>query len=208
MHAWWDGLSDLNRLFFGMATFFSIFFIWQIIAALFGLIEEGSAGDSDLGGAEMEGDPYSGDPSETMMAFKLINFRSIVTFFTLFSWGGALYLSTGHTVSQSMGLATLWGLAGMISVAALIYLLLKLTHTGTQNLDTAIGVSGDTYLDIPANGTGEIRIKVSGIFTHVKARSAEGQAIRAGSPVIVTRRLSSNVLEVNTIPKQQHAGED
>lgn len=187
MNEWWDGLSGINQGFYAAAAFFSLFFVWQMVAALFGLIE---GGESDL----ME--DFEGDASETMTAFKLVNVRSLLTFLTLFSWGGALYLRAGRSVSSALVISSLWGLAGMISVAGLIYLLLRLTHNGTRDLRTAVGMHGDVYLDIPENGLGEVRVKVSGIMSHVKARGAGGQAIRAGTPVMVTSKRAPNVVEV------------
>jgi len=124
MYAWWDGLSALNRGFFSAAVFFGVLFVWQLAATLFGLGGDGLA-DGDVTADDVSG----GDAAETMSAFKLLSIRSIVTFLTLFSWGGALYLADGRSVQAAVGLASLWGIAGMAVVALLLYALPKLAQT-------------------------------------------------------------------------------
>ncbi|HPM24376.1 MAG TPA: hypothetical protein PLP66_10760, partial [Phycisphaerae bacterium] len=52
------------------------------------------------------------------------------------------------------------------------------------------------YLDIPADGEGEIRTEVNGVVTHVKARAAGGQAVKAGTAVVIERVVFGNRVEV------------
>ena len=191
MHAWWGGLSALNRGFFCAAVFFGVLFAWQLLATLWGLGGDGLA-DGDVTADDVVG----GDAAETMSAFKLLSIRSIVTFLTLFSWGGALYLADGRSVQAAVGLGSLWGAAGMTVVALLLYALPKLAQTGTLNVATAVGRAGTVYLDIPAGGEGEIRTEVNGVVTHVKARAADGQAMKAGTAVVVERVVFGNRVEV------------
>ena len=49
---------------------------------------------------------------------------------------------------------------------------------------------------IPAGGEGEIRTEVNGVVTHVKARAADGQAMKAGTAVVVERVVFGNRVEV------------
>lgn len=191
MYAWWGGLSALNRGFFCASVFFGVLFSWQLLATLWGLGGDGLA-DGDVAADDVAG----GDAAETMSAFKLLSIRSIVTFLTLFSWGGALYLADGRSVQAAVGLGSLWGAAGMTVVALLLYALPKLAQTGTLNVATAVGRAGTVYLDIPAGGEGEIRTEVNGVVTHVKARAADGQAMKAGTAVVVERVVFGNRVEV------------
>jgi hypothetical protein len=191
MYAWWGGLSALNRGSFCASVFFGVLFAWQLLATLWGLGGDGLA-DGDVAADDVAG----GDAAETMSAFKLLSIRSIVTFLTLFSWGGALYLADGRSVQAAVGLGSLWGAAGMTVVALLLYALPKLAQTGTLNVATAVGRAGTVYLDIPAGGEGEIRTEVNGVVTHVKARAADGQAMKAGTAVVVERVVFGNRVEV------------
>ena len=80
---WWSGLQVLNQWFFIAAAFFSVFFIWQIIMAFVGL-----GMDADIG---MHADTFihhdsPHDASASVDAFKLLSVRSVIAFFTLFTW--------------------------------------------------------------------------------------------------------------------------
>ena len=201
MSNWWQTLSPVNQAFFSAASFFSVIFLWQMVAALMGLGDH----DADAGGgdADVSSDLHDGqvehleagggghDSTATMVAFKLLSLRAIITFCTLFSWGSALYLNEGLSLGKSMGYASLWGMAGMLSIAFLLSLLPKLTDSGNRQIGTAVGQTGTVYLDIPADGQGEVRVTVSGRVSYVKARSADDAPLKAGTPVTVTKALDN-----------------
>ena len=205
MMEWWDSLTGVNRAFFSAAAFFSIFFIWQLLSALLGLGDEDGGVDDGADGVDGDvdghGDSFEhgaeSDSTATVVAFKLLSIRAIITFCTLFTWGCALYLNRGDSVARAMGVSTLWGLVGMASVGGLLYLLPKLAHTGNSRIASAVGAKGSVYLDIPAGGAGEVRVSVSDVVSFVKARSRGGKAIKAGTVVVVTRVLDVTTVEVD-----------
>ena len=211
MSEWWQELTQLTRVFYCVATFFSVFFVWQLLAALIGLGGEGIDGgdmDADVGGdvdADLDHtyDDFEhgaeSDASATVAAFKVLSFRSVMSFCTLFSWAMAMYLGRGDPVSRALGLATLWGLASMGAVAGLLYLLPKLAHTGTKQLASCVGSRGTVYLDIPEEAAGEVRVTVSGVLSYVKARTADGKVLKAGTPVVVKRALDQATIEVERV---------
>lgn len=204
MSEWWANLTRINQAFYCGAAFFSVFFVWQLIAALLGLGDH----DTDMDGIGHDATIHVDDPSQSMehaetadaadtvAAFKLVSIRSIITFCTLFFWGSALYLNRGESLGKAMGVSTLWGLAGMACVAILLSLLPRLADTGTRDIRTCVGSQGTVYLDIPENGTGEVRVTVSGVVAYIKARHAAGKALKAGTPVVVKRMLDSTNIEV------------
>ena len=213
--SWWNSLTTLNRLLYDGAAFFSVLFIWQMVATFLGLMDvqgadvshpDGVGFDHGDGAAGHAGSVHveHGDSShaqthtghEPVVDFKLLTVRSILAFFTLFFWAGALYLTNGTPVPWSFSYALLWGMVAMVSVAFALYLLQRMVETGTPNLATCVGTRGVIYLDIPADGAGEARVLVSGAISCVKARSARGQPIKAGTPVRVTRALGSTTIEV------------
>ena len=77
----------------------------------------------------------------------------------------------------------------------------RLTESGTKRLVSCVGRRGTVYLDIPAEGYGEIRVTVSGVMSHVKARGKEGVKINAGMPARVLRMLDSATVEVEPVDK-------
>ncbi|MDP6525964.1 MAG: hypothetical protein QGH15_17270 [Kiritimatiellia bacterium] len=210
MNEWWDTLSTLNKAFYSGAGFFSVLFIWQLLSALIGL----GGDDVDLDGdvdvdvsADLDHDGTyddfeagaEADSGETMTSFKLLSVRAIITFFTLFTWGGALYMNDGVPAHKATGLALIWGLAGGLMIAVLLNALRKLAETGNLQLATSLGTTGTVYLNIPENGTGEVKVTVSGVVSHVKARAKEGKAIVAGTPIQVVRKIGNSILEVEVV---------
>jgi hypothetical protein len=222
MMDWWNDLSTLNQVFYGAAAFFSLIFAWQFIASLIGL----SGGDVDVEAgpdADVDADIDAGDgmdlddveahsiedAAESVAAFRILSVRAILAFFTLFSWAGAMYLDAGKPLGNTLILALVWGLAAWVFVAVLIHWLRKLAETGTQQLSTCVGKRGSVYLDIPADGQGEVRVNVSGVVSMVKARAAGGRAIKAGTPVQVVRMLDGSSVEVQPVePEAQGNGKE
>jgi hypothetical protein len=178
MQEWWAGLAGMTQVFYGMAAFFSVFFLWQIIGAFMGLDGDGDVdgvGDVDLDVDAPDDIDYD-DVIESSQAFKILSLRSIITFFTLFSWGSALYTTDGVPVAKAMGVSSIWGLAGMLAIAGIFYAMGKLSETGTKDIAASKGHVGTVYLDIPADGFGEIKTIVNGVPEHVKAKSMDGEA--------------------------------
>ncbi|MEI6564325.1 MAG: hypothetical protein WCO42_08500 [bacterium] len=194
LNVWWGGLAPLNQWFFIAAAFFSVFFLWQLIATIVG-----------LGGGDVSLDTHAepswehqtpGDAQDTVAIFKLMSLRSILAFFTLFAWAGALYMSLKVPVTLAMTYALLWGVAAMLIVSWILYLLRRMTETGNVRISTTVNAPGTVHLDIPAGGTGEIRGLCSGVMTHLKARTAGGGALKAGAAVRILRVLGPNMVEV------------
>jgi membrane protein implicated in regulation of membrane protease activity len=222
MMEWWKGLTALNQFFFGGAAFFTLVFLWQFVGMLIGLSHGGDFDmhvephvDGDMGAdagvhgnVDVSVDSLEAhsmhDAAESTAAFHILSVRAILAFLTLFFWAGALYLDNGKSTSQSVALAMGWGVAAWAAVAVLLHWLRKTTESGNRRLSTAIGQTGTVYLDIPANGLGEVRLAVSGVVSLIKARSVGGSPIKAGSAVTVTRLLDINCVEV--LPAGDDAG--
>ena len=218
MIAWWNELSTLNQVFYCVATFFSVLFLWQFISSLIGLsggeadIDTGADADVDAD-IDVDGDLDLDDieahsieeAGESVMAFRILSVRAIVAFFTLFSWAAALYLDAwqGQRISDVLIRATIWGLAAWVLVAVLVHWMRKLAETGTMRLRSCVSNRGTVYLDIPADGQGEIRVNVGGRITLVRARGAGGAGIEAGTPVRVVRLLNSSSVEVQQVKAGQ-----
>jgi amino acid transporter len=204
MNEWWSDLPGISRVFFGMAVFFSVFFIWQIIAAFMGMGGEDAdaggfdadAGDADVGDFDAPDNVDHHDVIESSQAFRIVSLRSIITFFTLFSWMGALYTAKGMAVGVALTLATLWGVVGMFVVAFIFYGMNKLTETGTKDVATCKGQVGTVYLDIPAQGFGEVKTVVSNAVEHVKAKSITGEPLPAGTEVRIEQVIGQTLVGV------------
>ena len=221
MMEWWSNLTAANQVFYVAAIFFSAFFVWQFMAALFGL--GGGEGEADVdAGADVDADVdvdvdvdmddieagSAGDAMESMASFHLISIRSILAFFMMFSWAGALYLNNKLPLGRSITYAVLWGAAGMIAAAGVVYMIRRLAETGTPRLATAVGTTGTVYMQIPAQGQGKVRVAVSGAISYVSARGRGGAEISAGTPVRVLRKAGPNILEVEPLENTPQRKDD
>lgn len=192
--AWWSALAPLNQWFFIAAAFFSVFLIWQLIVSIGGLGGGEVVLDSHADAAWEHQSPD--DAQQTVLAFKLFSVRSILAFFTLFTWAGGLYMSRGVALLPALLYSMLWGVVAMVVVSAMLYMLRHLADTGTMKIDTSVGQTGTVYLDIPAGGDGEVRVMCSGVMTHLKARTADGAGIKAGATVRILKTTGPNSVEV------------
>ena len=215
----WAGLSTANKVFFCIAFFFSALFVWQFIMTMIGLAGSGAdvevdadvggdvdvdadVGDVDAGGdVEADaGDTGGADAAaaegDTALSFKLLSLRSVVAGGTLFGWAGALYLYNGTPLDTALVYALAWAFGGALIVAVLMYLMRRLQETGTPRLATCVGRPATVYMDIPESGAGKGRTMVSGAVSSVPARSAGGNALKAGTPVRVTRLVNPSTVEV------------
>ena len=194
MTVWWAGLQPLNQWFYVAAAFFSVFFLVQLVMAIAGVGGTETALDAHVEPTWTHDTPS--DAGETLLTFKLLSVRSILAFFTLFTWAGALYMSQHLSVARALSYALIWGLAAMVIVSLVFHLLRRMATTGNQRIGTCVGNVGMVYLDISPRGQGEIRMPCSGIMTHFKARMADGAGVAAGATVKVTRVLGPNCVEV------------
>lgn len=197
MNIWWESLAGLTQFFYGMALFFSIFFVWQLIGAFVGL--DGDSMDLSVDAADAPGDIDFDDVMESSAAFKVLSLRSIITFFTLFSWGNALYLTEGLSNGRALTYSTIWGLVGMFCIAGIFYGLGRMTETGTKDVKSCEGKIGSVYLNIPQGGVGEVKVNISGAVEHVKARSVDGEAIMAGTQIQVVVMVNQMLVEVEEV---------
>lgn len=196
MNEWWDSLAGMTQVFYALAVFFSVFFLWQVIGAFLGL--DGDSMDADgADSVDLAADDIDyQDVVDSSQAFKLLSLRTIVTFFTLFFWMSALYMSKGMAGSKAMIYASIWGLVGMLIVAGIVYMMHKMTESGTKDLRTIQGATGVVYLDIPKDGYGEIRAEVNGASEHIKAKSVDGSELPAGTQVKVVQVMSQTLVGV------------
>ena len=192
-------MTSLNKGFAVAALFFSVLFLWQIIGMFLGIDGHGhgDTGDADLahhGGGDDAAHHGGGE-----IAFALVTIRSTVAFATLFTWAGTLYLMQGTTFGLALVYSFLWGLAAMVLVSYAVYKLVQLQEIGTADLWSALGEEGTVYINIPESGTGQVRVKVSGIMSYVKACSKEGKPVPAGTVIKVTGIIDGNTVEVSDI---------
>jgi len=196
MHAWWDALDGFSQVLFGAAAFFGVLFVYEMFAAFTGLSSDADTDASSDFDVDSDG---THDAAQSTAVFKLFSVRSIVSFFTLFTWGTALYTSNGMSRTAALGLGTLWGVAAMVLVSVLVHFMRGLAYDGTARARDSVGSEVTVHLDIPAGGEGEVRMLCGDAITHFRAREARGSAAPAGTRARVSRILGPNLVEVERL---------
>ncbi len=225
MEAWWQGLSTLTQVFSLAALFFSVIAVGQLVAMLFGIGH--FHGHFDHGGGmhhvgnihhvgamhHVEASSGAGHHAQVAhhpdsqgsdkVAFTFVSIRSLIAFGTLFFWAGTLYLMGGTNPALAIGFSVIWGLVGMFVVSYLMYKRVNLEETGNVDLTTALFEEGTVYIGVPPDGVGQVRVKVSGTISYVKARSKTGEPMIRGTRVRVVGICDKNVVEIESIENQK-----
>ncbi|HMK35340.1 MAG TPA: NfeD family protein [Desulfomonilaceae bacterium] len=205
MESWWGSLTAVNKGFALAALFFSTVFLWQIVGMLLGIhgdshiaTDHGDTGPGHVGPAHTGGQSGDAHPNAGI-TFTLVSVRSVLAFATLFCWAGTLYLMSGISLLAALIYSFIWGAAALVLVAFVVFKLVQLQETGNATVWSAIGEEGVVYMDIPARGTGKIRVMVRGVVSYVNARSSSGMMIPSPTKVKVVGVLDNNTLEVETM---------
>ncbi len=183
--SWWDGLSLILKIYWGLAIPFTLFFILQLILTFV-------AGDvvDDTPDAEVEAD--SG------VAFQFFTLKNMVAFFTIFAWTGIACIDSGFTVGVSLFISILAGLAMMGIMAGLMYFIMKTNVSGTLKMKNAVGQVGEVYLTLQAKrgSIGKVQIKVQGSVRTLDALTDDEEDIATGKVITVSNIINDNILLV------------
>lgn len=212
MESWWQGISALNKVFAMSALAFTALFLWQIFLMILGMDTGGhdhlGGGGVDHGSLDHTGGgsgEHADGAGEEAVTFTLVSVRSLIAFGMLFSWAGTLYLAGGTSPILAILYSAAWGLAAMFLVSFVLFWLLRQQERGNASVWTAIGEEGTVYMNIPHEGTGKIRVMVSGAISFVNARSRDGSPLLAGTKVRVVGVVDDATLEVEGISNPEGA---
>jgi len=175
---WWDTLSSLQKIHWGIALPSTIIFVIQLIISL-------TAGDSDMDAAGDHDGDFSGDHGDGMNIFSV---KSILSFLMFYGWGGLAAIEKGmHVWWGVSGISLVIGTVMMLFTAWIFFMLLKLQSSGTLNIDNALGKEAEVYLTIPAkkSGNGKVQIIIQNGYKTLDAVTEDTEDIHTGSFVEV-----------------------
>lgn len=187
MTEWWQSLSSISQVFWGIAIAASIFQVLMFIGSLFTSHEFDHSSDTTLDTAD------SGD------ALKLLSLRGIVAFLVGFGWTGGLFATKGISLLLVLVLAIAAGVVFMGVILMIMKLLMSLKADGTLNYANAIGHTGHTYIEIPArrDGQGQVEIMIQGRLVTAQAVTDHHHPITPPTEIIVTGVESGTLLIVS-----------
>lgn len=183
--SWWEGLSLILKIYWGLAIPFTLFFILQLIMTF-------------VAGDVMDDTPDAEVDADSGVAFQFFTLKNMVAFFTIFSWTGIACIDSGLSVGVSILISTLAGLAMMAIMAALLYFISKTNVSGTLKMKNAIGLIGEVYLTLQAKrgSIGKVQIKVQGSVRTLDALTDDEDDIPSGKVITVSNIINDNILLV------------
>lgn len=188
---WWAVMTAVDKMFWSIALFSTVFFLLQTAATLIGL--------SGSDGADMDA-PSDAiiDGSDGMM--DLFTLRNMVNFLLGFGWSGVCL----HSVIGSTGLLVVVSLLiGCAFVALFVFVykqMMRLEKHGNVDFSDAVGTTQTVYLRIPAQmtGRGKVQLSLNGSVFEVEALT-QGDAIASGQKVKIVGMEGSSAFIVEKI---------
>jgi len=188
--SWWADLVQMEQIYWLFAIPSSIIFIFILITTFIGADAEADI-DAELDvDAEVD--------TDTGMGFQFFTLKNLIAFFTIFSWTGLASIQAGNSNGVTIIISIVAGLIMMTIMASIFYFMGKLAHSGTLNMNNAIGQIGTVYLPIPAKRgqMGQIQINIQGGMRTLQALTDDDADLSVGTVVEVKSVVSENVLIV------------
>jgi len=192
LNSWWAAMEMFEKIFWIIALPSTLIFLGILIMTFFG----GDVGE-DVGDTDMEIDADEG------IGFQFITFKNLIGFFAIFGWIGIASIRNGSSMSTTLIIAFISGLAMMFIMAGIYYLLSTLVDDGTLKVNNAIGRLGEVYMNIPIKGEGfgKIQITVQGTLRTMEAVTNDKEVLKVGSIVKVKDVIDGHILLVTKSTK-------
>jgi membrane protein implicated in regulation of membrane protease activity len=188
---WWQSLAFFDKIFWAIALLFSAIFLLQSIISLF------AGGDFD----DISGDADDAIGGDDGAGHQFFTIKNMIAFFTIFGWMGIAVHSSGAGKFITVAVALSAGIAIVLVMALLLKNVHRLRHDGTMQIRNAIGLTGNTYLLIPAkrSGQGKVHIKVQGSLHELPAMTDDELDIATGRLIKVTSIINERILLVTPV---------
>lgn len=189
MIEWWNALSVVMKILWGITLASSLVFIIQSIMTFLGADTDVDF-DTDASGLDGE--------TEAGTGLGLLTFRNLVNFSLGFGWTAILLKEQISSVPVLLAVAVLIG-AGLVAVVMMMFKWLSgMQQSG--NIDVhkqAVGCTGKVYLTIPANREGEGKVQIN-INDSVREFAAvtDGGKLPTGVQIRVVDVISESTLLV------------
>lgn len=157
---------------------------------------------SDFHHSDHSGHHYD---DHSMPSLKLVTLHSLAGFLMMFGWTGlAALVQYGFSPALSLILAFLVGLFVMILVALIFKAAQRLEAQGaTFNARQTIGLVGEVYQRIPAQGVGKIHVNIHGVTRELLAQSINNEPIESFEAIKIINSVDQEIVQVVLLRKEQ-----
>ncbi|CAH0999638.1 hypothetical protein LEM8419_00938 [Neolewinella maritima] len=153
-----------------------------------------------IGGLELDFDLDLDSDTDAAGGMDVGVVKGGLTFLSIGSWTAKLILlsSTNPVLAVVSGVAA--GAVAVYLMKWVVWTLLQQEENVNWTVDDALLQPGQVYLRIPATGEGIVRVSVRGGMREFKARSAAGEEIATGTPILVDELGVDGILLVSPQP--------
>jgi hypothetical protein len=186
MTAWWESLSTILQIFYGIALLGSLLLAIQSILLLIG------SGHADLGDAHVDSHPGG---------LGMLSIRTVMAFFTGFGWVGVIATKQGAGLPVAIILGLITGGVLAWSLLWLMRSMRGLASDGSLDYANAVGAIATVIVAIQPEGRsgGQVEVMVQGRLAAVQAIGTTAAAIPSGSKVRVAELVGSTTLRVTPL---------
>ena len=179
-------LAGMDNVYLILAVAGTAFFAIQFIMSLMG-------GEMSHDGAADSIEAMEVNDHAAVSELNFFSLRSITGFVMFFGWAGYFWGNKGWT---GFLIAVACGLLMMFLITLVIFLMLKLQHSGNISPADIENQAGSVYLSIPggADKFGKVTIKVQSRTLQLKAFADE--PLPTGTPVVVLKHIGADCYKV------------
>ncbi len=179
-------LAGAGNYYLLLAVLGTAIFGIQFVMSLFG-------GDMSHDGAADDIEMMEANDHEVASELNFFSLRSITGFLMFFGWAGFFWGSQGWA---GLFIAIACGLLMMFMITMVIFMMLKLQHSGNIAPSDIINQAGAVYLSIPGGHDkfGKVTVKVQSRTLQFKAFADE--ELPTGTPIVVLEHIGGDCYKV------------
>lgn len=203
MIEWWNSLSVMMKVLWGITLSASLIFIIQSVMTFLGADTGDTGLDADVSGDLPDGvDTPDGSSADVHGSGQgLLTFRNFVNFFLGFGWTAIILQDNISSTGVLMLVSILVGVVLVALVMLLFKWLSGMQQAGNINVFTAaVGCEGKVYLTIPGerSGSGKVQITINNAVREYEALT-DGETLKTGARIRVTEVIDADTLLVEPL---------
>jgi hypothetical protein len=135
--------------------------------------------------------------------YEIISIRTLSAALTFFGLTGKMMLAYGFSPMQSLLWAAFAGVVAMYVVYWLFKQVLKLQHSGNENVRNAIGLPATVYVPIPGKqaGAGKVTFRLQNRLVEYLAVTEDESRLPTGENVVIVAVVNSDTVRVERAEK-------
>lgn len=163
--------------------------------------EDSFDGDFDAGDSIDSSHHAAGHHQDANWLFKALSLRTLVAAIAFFGVAGMAASSAGSTPAPALAIALAAGLAAMYGVYYLMHSIGRLTSSGNEQIDNALGCRATVYVPVPANrrGAGKVTLTMQNRTVEYQAVTDDEQPLRTGETVEVVAVSGADLVCVSRL---------